>query len=331
MKKITIIIPAYNADPYLGICVDSVVAQTYKNLEIIIIDDGSTDGTAKLADELAELYNNIKVIHKPNGGVSSARNMALAAAEGEYIGFVDADDWIEPDMYELLAQAIELRGADLASCGVFYDAKDTEQYIIYKKTEVKPQISDINSPYRDIMLVPQISGYLCNKLFKKELVTGLFFEEKLAQNEDLLFVTEYLNSVTKMVNVEKRLYHYRMGSSAPSVEFSARTLTMISAYEKIYECYKNQAPEYAVLAEKNLLKIFLNFKGRLKLSGKKDEDLYMRIKAGIKAHIKPVLISKQISKYEKINIIFTAIFAKIMLKIKVKALTKRHQKGIWEE
>ncbi len=328
MKKISIIIPAYNAELYLKACVESVENQTYPNLEIIIVDDGSADGTAEVADELAAQYSNIKVIHKPNGGVSSARNAALAMAEGEYIGFVDADDWIEPDMYELMADAIE--EAQLVSCGLFYDSADSKLYTKYAKGGAKPEFSDIKSPYGGILLVTQISGYLCNKLFRKELVTGLFFDEQLAQNEDLLFVTQYMASVKKMIKVEKKLYHYRMGNCVPTMTFSPRSLTMVRAYEKIWRCYQKQAPDYAMEAEKNLLKIFLNFKGRLQLTKNKDIKLQKEIEAGIKEHFKPVLKSKQVSKAEKVNIWLTAIFAKTMLKIKVRILTKRHQNGIWE-
>lgn len=331
MKKITVIIPAYNAEKYIKACVESVEKQTYRDIEIILVNDGSTDGTAEILNTLKAEYNNIKVIHKENGGVSSARNTALAAAEGDYIGFVDADDWIEPDMFELLADAMEEKGAQLVSCGLFYDSADRTQYTVYEKNTAKPQISDIISPYGGIMLVPQISGYLCNKLFSKELVTGLFFDEKLAQNEDLLFVTEYLKSGSKMVNVEKKLYHYRMGNTVPSTEFNARSLSMIEAYERIWECYMKQAPEYAVTAEKNLLKIFLNFKGRLGLSKIKDDALHKKIKDGIKAHFGSVLKSGQISISEKLNIVLTRFFSQTMLKIKVKALTKRHENGKWEE
>lgn len=104
---ITVIVPVYNIKDYLPRCVHSITAQTYRQLEIILVDDGSTDGTGKLCDRLAREDGRIRVYHKENGGSSSARNLALFHAAGEYVGFVDSDDYIEPDMYELLMQGIQ--------------------------------------------------------------------------------------------------------------------------------------------------------------------------------------------------------------------------------
>lgn len=101
-ETISVIVPVYNAEKYLDRCVESIVAQTYKNLEIILVDDGSTDNSPAICDAWAKKDSRIRVIHKKNGGVSSARNAGLDACTGDYIGFADADDWMEPDMYEVL-------------------------------------------------------------------------------------------------------------------------------------------------------------------------------------------------------------------------------------
>ena len=114
---ISVIVPVYNVAPYLTRCLDSIVMQTWQNLEIILVDDGSRDDSVGICDLYAARDARIRVIHKENGGLSSARNAGLDIAAGEYVGFVDSDDWIEPDMFEYLLQNAENYGADIATCG----------------------------------------------------------------------------------------------------------------------------------------------------------------------------------------------------------------------
>ena len=114
--KISVIVPVYETEGLLDRCVESIVGQTYKNLEIILVDDGSPDNCPAMCDEWAEKDSRIRVIHKENGGVSSARNAALDIATGDYIGFVDSDDWIEPEMYSSLIQKISESGKNIALC-----------------------------------------------------------------------------------------------------------------------------------------------------------------------------------------------------------------------
>ena len=114
---ISVIVPVYNILDCLERCVNSICAQTWKNLEILLVDDGSTDGTGKLCDLLAEKDDRIRVFHKPNGGSSSARNLGISMAKGKWIGFVDSDDWIEPDMYEKMMALMEKYGVRLVCAG----------------------------------------------------------------------------------------------------------------------------------------------------------------------------------------------------------------------
>ena len=129
MSLISVIVPIYNVEKYLDRCVDSIINQTYKNLEIILVDDGSPDNCLAICDSWAEKDRRIKVIHKENGGVSSARNSALDIASGDYIGFVDSDDWIEPDMYEILIKNAKKYDADISRCAGLLDYCDrSEEY-----------------------------------------------------------------------------------------------------------------------------------------------------------------------------------------------------------
>ena len=116
---ISVIVPVYKVEQYLPQCIESIINQTYRNLEIILIDDGSPDNCGKICEEYAQKDKRIKVFHKKNGGLSDARNYGIARASGEYLAFVDSDDWIEPDMYEVLVNWIEDHQTDIVSCGFF--------------------------------------------------------------------------------------------------------------------------------------------------------------------------------------------------------------------
>ena len=125
--KISVVVPVYNVEDYLDRCVKSIISQTYENLEVILVDDGSADGSPVMCDSWAQKDPRIKVIHKPNGGVSSARNAALDAATGDFIGFVDSDDWIENDFYELLMKSLAENGSDIAFCGYYVVERSGEK------------------------------------------------------------------------------------------------------------------------------------------------------------------------------------------------------------
>ena len=119
--KLSVVIPVYNVEKYLDKCVESIVNQTFKDLEIILVDDGSTDESGKMCDEWTEKDTRIKVIHKINGGLSSARNAGIKQAKGEYISFIDSDDFVEQDMYATMVEALDRTGKDIASCGRIVD------------------------------------------------------------------------------------------------------------------------------------------------------------------------------------------------------------------
>lgn len=156
-KLVSVIIPAYNIEKYIGRCLDSVLSQIYENLEIIIVDDGSSDGTGKILDDYEKRDSRIKVIHKENGGVSSARNKGLDMAVGDYIGFVDGDDIIAPEMYETLVKLLEEEDADIAHCGyqmVFPDRVD------YYYNTGKRKVQTTKEGLKDLLLGEIIEAWI---------------------------------------------------------------------------------------------------------------------------------------------------------------------------
>lgn len=210
-KLVSVIIPAYNIEDYIGRCLDSIISQTYKNLEIIVVDDGSRDHTGEILDNYAKKDRRIKVIHKENGGVSSARNKGIEAAEGDYIGFIDGDDLIESEMYKTLVDLLEEENADIAHCGyqmVFPDRID------YYHNTGKKKIQTTEEGLKDLLSGEMIEPGLVNKIYKKELIKNCRLDETVKINEDLLMNYQLFKLSQKSVYYDITPYSYMIRSSS---------------------------------------------------------------------------------------------------------------------
>ena len=211
---ITVIIPVYNIMEYLPRCVKSVCGQTYPNLEILLVDDGSTDGTGALCDELGQTDARIRVLHKPNGGSSSARNLGLDNAGGEYIGFVDSDDYISPQMYELLYEAMEKYQVRVTQIG--RDELD-EQGKRLPDICVPPAAEErIDSKkFLRELLMHRGDCSFCTKLFHRSVLEGKHFPVGVL-NEDFHFLVQLLPEIGDVVSLPEQTYHvfYRVGSNS---------------------------------------------------------------------------------------------------------------------
>ena len=167
---VTVIIPVYNVEKYINRCLDSVIRQTYKNLEIIIVNDGSTDNSGKMCDEYAKLDNRIIVIHKDNGGLSQARNIGIEKSTGEYICFIDSDDYVELNMIEDLYNACAKNEVKMVWANKFRELENGKIFI--DKTHEQECIIDRKQAYNNILLHDTT---VCDKLFKKELFNNVRF------------------------------------------------------------------------------------------------------------------------------------------------------------
>ena len=201
---ISIIVPVYNAAPYLSVCIESILNQTYKDLELILINDGSKDNSGEICDDYALRDNRIKVVHKKNGGVSSARNAGLELATGEYIGWVDADDYIEPDMFEYLYNLAINYKADIAECGyASVDGEKVEAANFGKGLEYG-EGGFITQKYLDA----DIFYGIVTKLFKRSLFEGVRFPEGRIW-EDIWLVTYFCLEPIRYVRNPEVKYFYR--------------------------------------------------------------------------------------------------------------------------
>ena len=211
--KISVIVPVYNCEAYLPGLLDSVLAQTYQNFEIILIDDGSRDGSGNLCDAYAEKDSRIRVVHQENHGVSHARNRGLALAAGDAVSFIDSDDTLEPDMYELLVNTMQEHEADIAHCGYKHIVGE-EIRLVHDTKRVIPQTT--GEALECFVSGRLFGGGLWNKLFRAELVKDLTFREDLKINEDILFNFQAFCRAKKSVFADYALYNYvaRFGASA---------------------------------------------------------------------------------------------------------------------
>jgi glycosyltransferase involved in cell wall biosynthesis len=221
---VSIIVPVYNADNYLRHCVNSIQTQTYKNIEIILINDGSTDESGRICDELATSDGRIHVIHQENGGPSRARNVGLEIAGGTYIQFVDADDTIKPTMTAQLVAAMEVAGdVDLVICGYQSIAmnRTTEEHLpsiagIYPRSAF---IEHVGALYKDTILPSP-----CNKLYQRKQIDDhrIQFTEGLRLGEDLLFNLAYLDTCTHINLIKVPLYNYALVETSITRSFNKR-------------------------------------------------------------------------------------------------------------
>jgi glycosyltransferase involved in cell wall biosynthesis len=211
---ISVIVPAYNVGEYFEPCIASLTGQTYGNLEIIIVDDGSTDGTPQLCDEYAARDSRIRVIHKQNGGAASARNAGLDAAKGEYIGFLDADDYLDLDFYETLLDLIVRFNADAARSAVVRENSDGTREE-WGSEDAEPVAVDNSRLLADIgEAVGFLPVLLGNKLIKRECVGDIRFDTRFRFAEDTLFNFQVAKNIGTIVYYDRCKHHYRNNESS---------------------------------------------------------------------------------------------------------------------
>ncbi len=224
-EKISVVIPAYNIAQWLPRCLDSVLAQTYQNLEVIVVNDGSADDTRRVLDAYARQNPRVKAIHKENGGVTSARLRGVAEAEGDWIGFIDGDDEIAPDMYARLLGNAHAYDADISHCGHRVCFPDGRVEFVHNTGILRCQ--NRKRGLQDLLDGGEIESSLCTKLFRRELFEGLseWMDPAIKNNEDLLMNYYLFQQAKSAVYEDVCPYHYllRHGSASYN-QFHERSL-----------------------------------------------------------------------------------------------------------
>lgn len=248
---LTIVIPVYNTKPYLSRCVHSVMAQTYSNLEILLVDDGSTDGSGALCEELAGEDERIRVIHKENGGSSSARNLAIQQAKGEYLGFVDSDDYIDAEMYELLCKGVLEKHVKIAQIG--RDEIDEEGNKLPDICEPPKQpVCYQPEEFLEELLMHRGDCSFCTKLLHRELFAEHPFPVG-ELNEDFRLLVQMLPQAGPILSLPEQTYHvyYRLGSNSRKRspdDFSPVYLDCVRNADRVMEMVRKYYPQLQKVA-----------------------------------------------------------------------------------
>lgn len=232
IRKISVVVTVYNIEEYLGRAVDSILNQTYRNLEVILVDDGSLDGSGALCDEYAKKDPRVKTVHQKNGGAWQARNTGMAHASGDYLTFVDGDDWIDPRMYEALLSAMEQQDADLAVCR-------------YRRV-YEEEIRDFSTPNAYVFegqeilekYIEEDDGFLIqtapwNKLYKRSIVGELQFPKSLY--EDMIYTIHLLNQTKRSVYLDQAYYNYVCSRQTSTTNKGVQEKTFYDLIPNLYE------------------------------------------------------------------------------------------------
>lgn len=235
---ISVIVPVYNVAQYLEKSIASIQQQTYKNLEIILVDDGATDESGRLCEQIAEQDERVLVYHKENEGLSQARNDGLKQAHGDYVIFIDSDDYIHPEMIASLYQQIVKEDADVSSCGVMNVYANSESPQTKKQDDYF--VCDTETFLRKYLIGEKIPGTICNKLIKKEIAAQLTFPKGLIY-EDAYYHFDLIKVAKKyVVNTKPYYYYFHRGDSITTKPYAEKDLAYIDIYQKFYnEVVKN--------------------------------------------------------------------------------------------
>ena len=248
--KLSIIVPVYKVERFLDKCVESILAQTFSDFELILVDDGSPDDCGKMCDAWKTRDERLKVIHKENGGLSDARNAGIEIAEGDYIGFVDSDDYIKPDMFEVLVKNLEQNNADISICGymdvyangVRNESEDRSVFAWNQKETIE-----------NILLGKLVSVHVVNKLYKHELFATVRYPVGKI-SEDAYIVMDILDQIHTAVFTPYSAYCYNhREDSINTIKYREVDKTRIEAHEKNYQYICEKYPDMKKLAYERYL------------------------------------------------------------------------------
>ena len=293
--KVSILIPAYNAAAFLPKCLDSVLNQTYQDLQVVIVDDGSKDNTLEVCRKYAEKDSRIEVYHQENQGVAATRNHLLEKIKGDYVLFVDADDWIELDMVEYLVSLATELDAEMVMCDrVINDAKPS---VIEPKINILPQEEAI----RDFLLHDYFVGSLWNKLLSRSLLHNEQFHRGISYGEDALFIWGALQKVNNVVVSDKQLYHYYMNEESISHQsFGDKKLTGHLTWSIITEDVAKRWPQFLDIAKSSFGLQDMYLLRAASQSGYKKNDEIKKIQKTVKAYLPQILSRKNLGIKDRI-------------------------------
>ena len=297
---ISIVVPIYNVEKYLDRCVQSIVGQTYNNLEIILVDDGSPDNCPEICEVWAKKDKRITVYHKPNGGLSDARNYGIDRANGDYIGFVDSDDYISPDMIGTMVYAIQKNDCRLACCGRIY--KNGESETRSRSLEFI-RVMDDKTAIHELLTNGCVEEAAWDKLYERSLWDNLRFP-KGEINEDIVVMPEIIRRARRVVHVGEPFYYYCYNNTSitksgynEKKDVMFRHLVDLEEYIKQY--YPDELESVKVIESRYALTTLFSI---IQANEEKEfEQAYKGYKAILRKSYKQMLVSKNMSKKQKLE------------------------------
>ena len=253
---ISVIVPVFNVEKYLERCVDSILNQSYKDLEIILVDDGSTDRSGEICEGYAKKDSRVRVFHKKNGGLSDARNFGISKSRGEYVGFVDSDDWIDREMFSELKRLAVKYDADIVTCNIARASNEKsavrqprQKTIVYSQEDYVKKYFKIHSQTTEY--------YACNKLYKSSILTKSQYPYGLTA-EDVLGTYLAILKAYKIVATNQTYYYYFKNPASITVDTSDKIFDQVLIWDKVVDYTKKYAPQYNDYVEVNRKRVPLN-------------------------------------------------------------------------
>lgn len=298
---ISVIVPVYNVEDYIAECIESILNQDYKNIEVILVNDGATDMSGKICDEYADKYSFIKVIHKRNGGLSSARNEGLKHISGDYISFVDADDYLEPKTYSSLLEANKNYGADIVCMARFLNYADGAERIInrldcYLELNKREYLKAVfNDKHIDMSV--------CDKIFKRKVFQGVVFPVGYL-SEDILVLPSIVSNMRSALLTGIPLYHYRQHENTITKSFNPKYYETYQQFDAIEEIilrnYQSIISDFQIFKLTFLCHIFM----LLQTYGCSSVKVKNDIEKEFKRNVKVLLLGNKIPRRIRIQAFF---------------------------
>lgn len=319
---ISVIVPVYNVEPFLRRSVESILNQTFRNLEVILVDDGSSDGSDDLCDAFAAKDPRVKVVHKANGGLSHARNVGIERASAPLIGFVDSDDFIEADMFQTLYDHMMASSAQISVCGV-YDCfpgsvvttqDTTSRFVVDAKEAVEMALES-----RDFPL------YVWNKLYEKRLFDGISFPEGKVY-EDAFVMIRLLDRAEKVAVTMEPKYHYiRRAGSVTTKPYTPADLDIIEAHDSNYRYIERKHPDLLPQAEfRCLWARFMALDKLIMADGEQAREKQKEVISSLRCSMGKILSCRWLSRSRKLSALLLCVH-KELYKLCVKVNLKKVQ------
>lgn len=242
---VSVIVPVYNVENYLDRCVESLVSQTLKDIEIILIDDGSTDNSPALCDDWAQRDSRIRVVHKENGGPSEARNLGVALAQSEWIGFVDSDDYVTTEMYQVLYEAVMRNDADIATCGTYSVYND---HVVLSSETGSYTLTGVEA-LKETLVGDKLRIWLVVKLYAKKILLNAPLPVGRTYEDAYIQADLYTQAKTVAVDSRPQYYYWHREGTITTEAFTSKTMDIVFAFEHVFETVMQKCPELKTEAE----------------------------------------------------------------------------------